>query len=176
MRPVLRDRLTLQKVRPGEFALVPPKCAVERGLDIDEVHEMIAEEEPEAARDELLFLVEDCHGFVEAHNLLAELALQTNDVALARGHFGYAYENVLDALPEGFSGRLPTTAGYNAHFFACGCGLARCLVALQQNREARDVLNQLHRFDPDNADVRALIEQLDDHERSPPSSPLLPIL
>ena len=137
---------------------------------------MIAEDELEAARDELLFLVEDCHGFVEAHNLLAELALQGNDIPLARGHFGYAYENVLEACPEGFTGRLPTAAGYNPHFFTCGCGLARCLVAMKETREARDVLTTLARLDSDNADVRSLIEQLDDYERQPKSSPLLPIL
>ena len=40
--------------------------------------------------------------------MLGELALEENDVSLARGHFGYAYEIGVRALPPGgLSGPLP---------------------------------------------------------------------
>lgn len=75
---------------------------LDRDLDLVEVHNMIAGAELEIARDELLYLVADCRGFLEAYCILAELALEEGDIPLAKGHYGFAYENGLDALPRGF--------------------------------------------------------------------------
>ena len=70
--PQLADatRLPLKRLDGKRFALQPPICAVDRKEDLDEVHNMIAGGELEIARDELLYLVSDCRGFLEAHNLL----------------------------------------------------------------------------------------------------------
>jgi tetratricopeptide (TPR) repeat protein len=141
--------------------LVAPRCAQERDLDIEEVHHMRDEDEPDVARDELLFLVEDCRGFLEAYNLLAELAIEDGDIPLARGHFGFGYESVLEALPHGFRGVLPSREGYNPHFYLAGRGLARCLIAMQQPDKAREVLKRLLELDPTEPDVRALLEDLE---------------
>lgn len=149
--------------------LVPPDCAEERTEDLDEVQQMIAGNEREIARDELLYLVADFRAFLEAHNLLAELALEDNDVKLARGHFGFAYECGLESLPPGFSGQLPSAQGYNVHFFNSGRGLARCLIALGKPVEGREVLTRLLRFDPQDQDTKSLLEQLNARDEKPAS-------
>ena len=123
---------------------------------------MIEADELDIARDELLYLVADCQGFIEAHNLLAMLALEEGDVAIARGHFGFAFENGLEAVPSGFAGRLPADQEYNRQFFDAGRGLARCLVALNKPVEAREILEQLARFDPREESVQALLAELKD--------------
>jgi len=78
-------RLQLKRLDGHRFALQPPECARDRQDDLDDVTEMIAAGELEIARDELLYLVSDCRGFLEAHNRLGELALEEGDVPLARG-------------------------------------------------------------------------------------------
>ncbi len=59
---------------------------------------MVAAGETEIARDELRWLLSECHDFLAAHKLLGDLALADNDVRLARGHFGYAYQIGLKAI------------------------------------------------------------------------------
>ncbi|MGE5195529.1 MAG: hypothetical protein ACM3U2_23805 [Deltaproteobacteria bacterium] len=154
-------RLQLKRLDGNRFAFQPPICAVDRKEDLDEVHQMIAGGELEIARDELLYLVSDCRGFLEAHNLLGELALEENDLALARGHFGFAYEIGLDSLPKGFRGLLPAKTDYNRPFFLAGRGLARCLISRGKRAEGREVLRQLSRFDPREENVRALLGELE---------------
>jgi len=153
-------RLQLRRLDGNRFAFQPPICAVDRQEDLDEVHTMIAGGELEIARDELLYLVGDCRGFLDAHNLLGELALEDEDIALARGHFGFAYEIGLDSLPKGFRGVLPANKDYNKPFFLAGRGLARCLIARGKRTEGREVLRQLARFDPRDETVRTLLEEL----------------
>ena len=157
------------RTRPGwhsnglteiDMLFQPPVCAVDRKEDLDEVHNMIAGGELEIARDELLYLVSDCRGFLEAHNLLGELALEEEDISLARGHFGFAYEIGLDSLPKGFRGILPAKKDYNQPFFLAGRGLARCLIARGNKAEGHDVLKQLARFDPREETIQALLEEL----------------
>jgi len=125
---------------------------------------MIAAGELEIARDELLYLVSDCRGFLEAHNRLGELALEEGDVPLARGHFGFAFEIGIESLPKGFCGILPSAVAYNAPFFLAGRGLARCLIARGQRAEGRKVLEQLARFDPGEGSIRRLLAELDEAE------------
>lgn len=121
---------------------------------------MIAGGEYEIARDELLYLVADCRGFLEAYVHLAEVALEEGDIGLAQGHFGFAYETALEALPIYFKGQIPHDEGYNSHVFAAGRGLARCLVSRNEPAKAREVLEQLLRFDPHEQDTLSLLQQL----------------
>lgn len=121
----------------------------------------------EIARDELLYLVADCRGFLEAYLQLAELALEDEDIPLAKGHFGFAYEQGLEILPPGFRGQIPCKEGYNPHFFAAGRGLARCLIARQEPKKAREVLEQLLRFDPSEEGAKSLLQQLDEWNLPP---------
>jgi hypothetical protein len=158
-------RLQLKRLDGNRFAFQPPVCAVDRKEDLDEVHQMINGGELEIARDELLYLVGDCRAFLEAHNLLGELALEENDLAVARGHFGFAYEIGLDSLPKGFRGILPANIDYNRPFFLAGRGLARCLIARGQKPEGREVLVQLSRFDPREEAVKSLLKDLDEQEK-----------
>jgi hypothetical protein len=158
-------RLKLRRLDGNRYSLTAPVCAFDRQEDLEEVRQMIAAGELEIARDELLYLVSDCRGFLEAHNLLGELALEEDDISLARGHFGFAYEIGLDSLPAGFRGILPARRDYNRAFFLSGRGLARCLIARGQHKEGRDVLVQLARFDPQEEHVKSLLKELDEREK-----------
>lgn len=157
--------LELKALGGNRFEFQAPECALDRDLDLQEVHEMRLASEGEIARDELLYLVADCRGFLEAYLQLAELALEEEDIGLAKGHFGFAYETGLEALPPHFRGQLPVKEGYNCHFFAAGRGLARCLVSRNESGKAREVLEQLLRFDPAEAETRSLLEQLNEREQ-----------
>ena len=159
--PPEANGLRLQRLDGNRYAFVAPRCALLRDLDLDEVAAMRGEQEPGMARDELLFLVEDCRGFLEAYNILAELALEEGDIPLARGYYGFAYESGLAAIPPAFKGRIPAGAGYNRHFYLAGRGLARCLIAAKEVKEGRGILQQLLRWDPDEPDVGALLAELD---------------
>src|SRR5262249_6585124 len=110
---------------------------------------------------------------LEAHNLLGELALEENDLSLARGHFGFAYEIGLDSLPKGFRGILPSSTDYNRPFYSAGPGLAPCLIAPRQRAQGREVLKQLSRSDPRDETVQSLLKELDEQDRSrrPTSNP-----
>ncbi len=159
--------IELKSLGGNRFVFVAPECALDRDLDLAEAIEMRTGGEFEIARDELLYLVADCRGFLEAYLQLAELALEDEDISLAKGHFGFAYEQGLETLPQHFRGQLPCKEGYNPHFYAAGRGLARCLIARHEADKAREVLEQLLRFDPAEEGARSLLEQL--NERNPRS-------
>lgn len=163
--------LSLKRLSQSTWAFVPPDCALERQMDLEDAQEMRARHEDEIARDELLYIVADCHGFMTAHNELGELALAQEDVKLARGHYGYSYENALKSLPPGFSGRLPHAEGYNGPFFEAGRGLARCLVALGRVEEGEKVLKKLAQFDPEEPDTQSLLSQLAEFKAGSPPTP-----
>jgi hypothetical protein len=150
----------------NRYVFLEPITALDRKEDIEEVREMIAAGEFEIARDELLYLVSDCRAFLEAHNLLGELALEEDDIPLAQGHFGFAYEIGMDSLPPGFSGRLPAGKEYNGAFFLAGRGVARCLIARGQVDKGREVLERLAKFDPQETAVQDLLEELQSRQAS----------
>jgi len=160
--------LRLEPLGNHRFAFKAPPCARERDLDLEEVQAMIAAGETEIARDELLYLVADCRAFLEAHNLLGDLALQAADLAVARGHYGFAYELGLASLPSGFRGTLPAGRNYNVQFFRAGLGLARCLLARGKAEAAGQVARQLARFDPSEKNVQAMLRAL--RARQPPGA------
>lgn len=120
---------------------------------------MIAHDEPELAREELLYLVADCRAFFPAHNLLGDLAIAEDKLNVARGHFGFVYELTMQALGTNFHGRLPATRGYNQHFFQAGKSLARCLATLGNLDEAADLLRQLLKLDPREVELRELLDE-----------------
>ena len=126
-----------------------PRCAKARAEDIDEVREMIAASETDVARDELRWLLDECHDFIEAHALLGDLAFAESDFKLARGHYGYAYQLGLRAIEQTkdvtrVSGDNPA----NQPFFHGGQGLVRCLVKMGKRGLAQDAANRLLQLDP----------------------------
>jgi hypothetical protein len=110
---------------------------------------MIEAGETDIAVDELRWLVSGCPEFLDAHQLLGELAVGDGDWRLARGHFGYAYDLGLAALgSEGWRGRLPYRLPANRGFLTSAKGLALCLKELGQAEQSRELLKRLLEFDP----------------------------
>ena len=110
---------------------------------------MIAAGEHEIARDELRWLLEGCSDMIAAHELLGELAMQTEDFALARGHFGYAYQLGIKAIRRaGFPSPIPFEHAANQAFFAAGKGLVYCLLKLEKRELAGEVVEFLEQCDP----------------------------
>lgn len=104
--------------------------------------------EMEIARDELRWLLEDCHDFLDGHRMLAELALEEHDLRLARAHFGYAFEIGFSALPpEAERGRVGYDRPTNRALLEAAKGLAWCLHELGKPRMALAVARQLLAWD-----------------------------
>jgi hypothetical protein len=131
---------------PGREAweLVHPRCARVRAEDMEEVEAMLAAGETEVARDELRWLLDGCSDFIAAHRVLGELALEENDLQLARGHFGYAYEIGRRAFPGGAPpGPLPYELPANQGFLEAAKGLAWCLRQLGEVGLAKEVVKTM---------------------------------
>jgi hypothetical protein len=98
---------------------------------------------------------------MDAHRLLGELALQDEDLSLARGHFGYVHQLGLKAIAQaGPQGRLPYSLAANQAFHESGKGLVYCLLHLGKREMAVEVADQLVGCDPsDPLGVRELIEK-----------------
>lgn len=144
-KPTIRVR----RIDEDAWELVHPRCATARREDIEEVHKMIAAGETEIARDELRWLLDECHDFIDAHALLGDLALAENDFKLARGHYGYAYQLGLRAIEQTkdvtrVSGNNPA----NQPFFHAAQGLIRCLVKTGKRGLTQDVVKRLLQLDP----------------------------
>ncbi len=162
-KPVGRSptQLRVRKVA-GENAweFIHPRCALDRMDDLEEVHKMIEADEIDIAIDELRWLLNGCSDFMEAHKTLGELALQENDITLARGHFGYAFQigkKALDAA--GCPGPLPYRLDTNKAFYEAGKGLAHCLKQLGKRKMLSDVIRTLTQCDPtDPLAVRLICE------------------
>ena len=120
---------------------------------------MIAGGAIDVAIDELRWLLDGCSDFLAAHTLLGELAL-SEDVSLARGHFGHAYQLGLTAIRH--AGRpypMPYSYVANRPFFHAGRGLADCLDRLDLTPMAIEVIELLLVCDP--TDPLGLAEQLE---------------
>lgn len=160
--------LNYRRLDKQTIEFIPSRPAHDRELDLEDVRDAIAQGEFELAEDELLYLVSDCREFWPAYLLLAELALEGNDLLMAQGHFGFVYENGLRSLPQGFRGALPSRLTYNGHFFAAGRGLARCLIARGDTLRGQEVLRNLRAFDPQEPETLSLWQQLQDKLREGP--------
>ncbi len=143
--------LKLRKLESGAgYVLVHPRCARDRAEDIEEVRLMIDSGELEVASDELRWLLSGCSEFVEAHLLAGEIAIElSNDVKLARGHFGYAYGLGLKALHAAkFAGPVLASQPANGPWHEAGRGLAWCLEKLGKSAMADEVAATLRAADP----------------------------
>ncbi|MEX2186194.1 MAG: hypothetical protein WD875_05345 [Pirellulales bacterium] len=138
------------RIRPfaaGEFELLHPRCALERAEDMEEARAMVAAGEIEIAIDEIRWLLSGCHDFIDAHRLLGELALADDDLTLARGHFGIAFQLGVKAFGNS-RGTLPYRLAANQGFHESGKGLLWCLARLGKADLADEVAKTLLRLDP----------------------------
>lgn len=115
---------------------------------MEEVDAMLAAGEPDVARDELRFLLQDCPEFLAAHQKLGEIALEAGDWKLARGHFGYVYDRVRKVLAvQAHAASLPYLVADNHTAHESGKGLAWCLHELGETKLALEVVRQLLAWD-----------------------------
>jgi hypothetical protein len=126
----------LTRIEGDNFELVHPRGVKETELDFEEGIELWKAGDPESARDALRYALSACHDNLRAHVALGKIALvEFRDVALARGHFEYAYELASRALPLGFKGRLPRDRPNNQPLYDALDGLAECLAAMGRRME-----------------------------------------
>jgi hypothetical protein len=105
--------------------------------DYEEGMELLRAGDVEAARDALRYALQGCGDNLWVHVALGRIALhEFHEPALARGHYGYAFELAERALPPGFSGRLAPDRPANRPFFEAIEGLARCYEARGRPSEA----------------------------------------
>jgi hypothetical protein len=152
--------IRVRQVGHREFELLHPRCALERADDLDETRSMVAAGEIEIATDELRWLLSGCHDFIDAHRMLGELALAEEDLSLARGHFGIAYQLGTKAVGD-LKGTLPYRLAANQSFHESGKGLVWCLWKLDKQEMAREVAATLLRLDPtDTLGMKRLLAEL----------------
>jgi hypothetical protein len=110
---------------------VHPRKVEEVREDYEEGLELWKEGDPESARDALRYALSACHENLWVHVALGRIALKEfRDPALARGHFGYAFELGERSLPPNFSGRLPRERAANRPFVEAVDGLIESLESL----------------------------------------------
>jgi tetratricopeptide (TPR) repeat protein len=144
------------------WVLVHPRSVREMAEDLEEVRAMIEAGELDVATDELRWLVSNCSEFIEAHELLGELALAQGDAALARGHFGFAVQLGLKTLERAkVQGPLSYRQPANESFFLASRGLVLALAKLNQLPKAQELVETLVKLDPtDPLGLRALLEEV----------------
>ena len=162
--PSSASRVDVRRTSDGRgWMLTHPRCVRDRAEDLEEVREMVAAGELEVAMDELLWLVEGCGEFIAAHLLMGELALAGgDDLPLARGHFGAAYQFGLAALRRaGMPSPLPHSHPANTAFFEAGRALAWCLAKLGKLPMAEEIVDVLVKLDPtDPLELRAMLDDV----------------
>jgi hypothetical protein len=115
---------------------VHPRKVEEVREDYEEGLELWKEGDPESARDALRYALSAVHENLWVHAALGRIALlDFRDPALARGHFGYAFELALRALPRDFVGRLAPETPANRPFYEAIDGLVECLSALGREQD-----------------------------------------
>lgn len=156
--------VTARRLSSGDaWVLVHPGCARERAEDIDEVRAMIDGGELEVAAEELQWLLSGCPDFVQAHVLLGEIAIALhNDLPLARGHFGVAYQLGEKAFAySGAKGTAPANQPANWPWFAAARGLAWTLEKLGKPDTANQIVSAAMKWDPsDPLEIRNLMDEL----------------
>ena len=129
----------------GSWAATISSSSIRKGsgrpsLTIEEGIELWKAGDPESARDALRYALSACHDNIWAHVALGQIALvEFRDPALARGHFGYAFELGHRALPQGFKGRLPRDRPNNRPFYEAIDGLAQSLEALGRHGDSKSL-------------------------------------
>ena len=157
------DSITVRRVggRKTIFELVYPASVRQRKADMDEIREMLQAGEIDVAVDELRWLLGGCRELLEAHKLLGEIAANENDLPLAKEHLAGAYQLGRAAVgKKKLAGTLPYSRPANRAFLEAGKGLAACLIAMDQTRDAAEVVEELLVLDPaDPLDARKLITE-----------------
>jgi hypothetical protein len=130
----------------GRWELTHPACVAEREEDYAEAMEAWRAGEPEEAREMLRFALEDCGDNLWVHAALGRIALEMGDSALARGHFGYAFELVRPLVEPLEAGSLEPGSDANRPFFDACDGLAASLDRLGQGSDAASVRRLVERL------------------------------
>lgn len=155
--------LTLRLSTDGRsWVFVHPRGALERAEDLEEVPLMIESGEMDVALDELRWLLSDCPEFMAAHVLLGEVARASNDLPLARAHYGAGYQLGLQALRRA---KMPKRLLYsqlaNQPFFEAGQGLTWTLEKLGKPQMAEEIVATLAELDPsDPLHLRAMLDEM----------------
>jgi len=148
--------LSLKRIGGDDFELVHPRCVREMELDYQEGIELWEAGDPESAQDALRYALQGCGDNIWVHVALGRIALdEWKDPALARGHFGYAFELAQRAIAPGFTGRLPRQRGSNRPFHDAIDGLIRCYEALRQPGEAAELRTLAARLSGESRPVRS---------------------
>jgi hypothetical protein len=157
------DGISVRRSTDGKsWIFVHPRCARDRSEDLEEVQMMIEAGETDIALDELRWLLSGCSEFIAAHVLLGNIARDTNDLPLARGHYGAGYQLGLQTLRRA---KMPKPLLYsqpaNQTFFEAGRGLVWSLEKLGKPQMADEVMSTLAELDPsDPLHIRALLDEL----------------
>lgn len=159
-----REAITVaRREAPGgpAWEIVQPRCARRRREDIEEVEAMVEAGETEIARDELVWLLSECPDFLEGHVHLGLIAMEENDLKLARGHFGRAYELCLRAFEAAGSPQpVPYELAGNRPFHEAAKGLVHCLLETGRRKVAQDVCRRIAPLDPtDPLGIARLLER-----------------
>src|ERR671914_3025954 len=140
--PVSSSGLSVRRSADGRsWVFVHPPCVRDRAEDLEEARAMFEAGDFEIATDELRWLLSGCSEFMAAHVLLGELALADGEnLPLARGHFGAAYQLGLQTLRRA---KMPKPLLYaqpaNRPFFEAGRGLIASLEKLGKQTMANEV-------------------------------------
>lgn len=131
-----------------QWEFVHPRCARRRQEDMEEVEAMLEAGEAEVAREELVWLLSECPDFLAAHVALGSLALEADDLRLARGHFGRAVQIGLEALAAAGDPRpLPAGLPGNRSFFEAAKGLVHVLLETGKRDVAAATARRVVAFD-----------------------------
>jgi hypothetical protein len=157
------DGLGVRRSTDGKsWVFVHPRCARDRAEDLEEVQMMIEAGETDIALDELRWLLSGCSEFIAAHVLLGDIARDTNDLPLARAHYGAGYQLGLQTLRRA---KMPKPLLYsqlaNQSFFEAGRGLVWTLEKMNKPQMAEEVMSTLIELDPaDPLQVRLMLDEL----------------
>jgi hypothetical protein len=155
--------LSVRRSADGKsWVLVHPREARDRAEDLEEVQMMIEAGETDIALDELRWLLSGCSEFIAAHVLLGDIARDTGDLPLARGHYGAGYQLGLQTLRRE---KMPKPFLYsqlaNQSFFEAGRGLVWALEKMSKPQMAEEVMSTLIELDPgDPLQLRTLLDEL----------------
>ena len=106
-------------------------------------------------------IISKCPYFIEAHNQLALLELKKGNRAQAKTGFQRSLEIGSSVVPDDFKGRLSWTWPENRPFLRSIYGLALVLLQENNHREAKKLLEQLLKYDPDDIlEAKPLLEDI----------------